>query len=56
MSIEDLTKAFWMLNSKREPAHLTVEKVTEDGLIYMSNGTYRIVSKLVDEYNKEYGE
>ena len=56
MTIEDLTKAFWMLNSEWNPANLTVEKVTEDGLIYMSNGTYRLISKLVETYNKEYGE
>ena len=56
MNIEDLTKAFWMLNSAWNPANLTVEKVTEDGIIYMSNGTYRIVADLVKEYNEEYGE
>lgn len=56
MTIEDLTKAFWMLNGERNPALLTVEKVIEDGLIYMSNGTYRIVANLVKKYNEEYGE
>ena len=56
MNIEDLTKAFWMLNGERNPAHLTVEKVTEDGVIYMSNDTYRLVSTLVQKYNEEYGE
>ena len=56
MTIEELTKAFWMLNGKWNPANLTVEKVTEDGLIYMSNGTYRQVTELVKEYNKFYGD
>lgn len=56
MKIEDLTKAFWMLNGEWNPAQLTVEKVTEDGLIYMSNGTYRLIAELVEEYNREYGE
>jgi hypothetical protein len=27
MTIEDLTKAFWMLNGEWNPAHLTVERL-----------------------------
>ena len=53
MNIEDLTKAFWMLNGIN--VTLKVVKVEDDG-IYLENGVVLSISALVRNYNKEYGE
>ena len=53
-SIEDYTKAFWMLNGERNSFNLCVEKVTEDGAIYLSNGTMRLISTLAKDYDRMY--
>lgn len=53
MWVEDLTKAFWMLN--QTPWKCLVWKV-EDGFIYMNARDVRFsVKDLVEEYDKEYG-
>lgn len=55
MWIEDLTKAFWMLNGTLLKNNCCVWKV-ENGYIYMSAGELKFsVKDLVEEYDKEYG-
>lgn len=53
-SIEDYTKAFWMLNGERNNLYIQVEKVTEDGVIYLSNSTMRLISTLAKDYDRMY--
>jgi len=55
MWIEDLTKAFWMLNRTPLQWNCCVWKV-ENGFIYMTARDVRFAIKdLVEEYDKEYG-
>ena len=53
MSIEDLTKAFWMLNGIG--LALKVVKV-ENNEIYLENGVVLSVAALAKNYNSVYGE
>lgn len=55
MSIEDLTKAFWMLNAMDIKWRCCVRKV-ENGYIYMTQHCLRFeIAALVKQYDKEYG-
>ena len=54
MTIEDLTKAFWMLNRVDIKEHKVVK--VEDNVIYMDNGMLLHVTALADHYDREYGE
>ena len=51
MWIEDLTKAFWMLNGLS--LICCVQRI-ENNVIYMTNGDKYSVKELVEEYDKEY--
>ncbi len=56
MKIEELTKAFWVLNSHGNKGK--VVKV-ENGFIFIKRGSKLqifSIKRLVGEYNKEYGE
>lgn len=55
MSIEDLTKAFWMLNADPLAWNLTVRSI-KDGKIFFTSGKDVDVKDLVALYNEEYGE
>lgn len=55
MWIEDLAKAFWMLNALNIKWQCCVWKV-ENGYIYMTQHGLRFeIAELVKQYNKEYG-
>ena len=55
MSIEDLTKAMWVLNADLLSAFVAVVSITE-GKIFLANGQVMTVQDLVRAYNEEYGE
>lgn len=55
MTIEDLTKAMWMLNADLLSAFVDVISITE-GKIFLANGQVMAVQDLVQAYNEEYGE
>ena len=55
MTIEDLTKAMWMLNADPLAWVITVQTIKE-GKIFFDNGQVMELSDLVRAYNEEYGE
>ena len=55
MSIEDLTKAFWVLNADPLALYIDVESI-HDGKIFFVSGQIMDISELVEVYNEEYGE
>lgn len=55
MSIEDLTKAFWILNGDPLAWVMTVQ-IIKEGKIFFDNGQVMELSDLVQAYNEEYGE
>ena len=55
MSIEDLTKAFWILNADPLAYCINIKSI-QDGKIYFDNGQIMEIQELVEVYNEEYGE
>lgn len=54
MWIENLTKAFWVLNGDKVKWMSRVWKVEND-IIYMTNGATFYIPDLVAKYDQEYG-
>lgn len=52
MTVEDLTKALWMLNGEE----LGAVSAIYDGKIYMADGRIAFVDMLVDLYDRAYGD
>jgi len=53
MWIEDLTKAFWVLNGDKVKWMCCVWKV-ENNIIYMTNGATFYIPDLVTQYDREH--
>lgn len=54
MWIENLTKAFWILNGDKVKWMCHVWKIEND-IIYMTNGATFYIPDLVAKYDREYG-